>query len=175
MRVMLGRLAQAVAPTDEAGSRPDDDQGSPRTPGEARGPLFSQLVYFTVVGTVFTLAYVGLYAMLRTVCGPQLANGISLVMTTVADTAANRRFTFGVRGMRHALLHQAQGLVLFLLGLGATSGALEWLHARAPDATSLTEIAVLAVANLVVGLVRFTAFRVWVFAPPAARPRFLQG
>ena len=39
------------------------------------------------------------------------ANFIALLVTAVANTAANRRFTFGVRGPRDAVRHQVQGLV----------------------------------------------------------------
>ena len=38
-------------------------------------------------------------------------------VTAVANTAANRRLTFGVRGAAGRLRHQAQGLVVFAIGL----------------------------------------------------------
>ena len=47
---------------------------------------------------------------------------------------------------------------LVVAGLGLTSGALGVLGLVDPDASRTAELAVLAVANAVVGLVRFTAF-----------------
>ena len=69
------------------------------------------------------------------------------------------RLTFGVRGRRHALRHQAQGLLLFGVGLAMTSGAL-WVVGASPR---WVEVAVLTAANLAVTVMRFVALRAWVF------------
>ena len=58
---------------------------------------------------------------------------------------------------------QAQGLLVFLLGLGITSGSLAVLGATDPTAGHATELAVLVAANLAATLVRFVLFRAWVF------------
>ena len=42
--------------------------------------------------------------------GAQAANVVALLVTAVLNTAANRAFTFGVRGRGRAPRHQAQGL-----------------------------------------------------------------
>ena len=60
--------------------------------------LTGQLMRFAAVGVASTLAYLALYALLRTGVGPQTANLVALLVTAVANTAANRRLTFGVRG-----------------------------------------------------------------------------
>ena len=44
------------------------------------------------------LAYLLLFLLLRGLAGAQGANLVALLVTAVANTAANRRFTFGVRG-----------------------------------------------------------------------------
>jgi putative flippase GtrA len=44
-----------------------------------------------------------------------------------------------------------------------TSGALTVMHATAPRAPRLVEVAVLAAANLVATVVRFVLLRGWVF------------
>ena len=49
---------------------------------------------------------------------------MALLVTAVGNTAPNRRLTFGVRGAANAGRHQAQGLVVFALGLALTSGSL---------------------------------------------------
>jgi hypothetical protein len=86
-----------------------------------------------------------------------------LLVTAVANTAANRRLTFGVRGPGGAVRHQVRGLVVFGIGVGVTSGSLGLLHASGRDHHG-AEVVVLTVANLVVTLMRFAAMRVWVVA-----------
>src|SRR6201991_2682499 len=67
--------------------------------------LPGQLVRFAMVGAISTLAYVVLYALLRGAVGPFAANLVALVVTAVANTAANRRLTFGVRDGTRATAH----------------------------------------------------------------------
>ena len=126
------------------------------------GRLGMQLVVFALVGVASTIAYAVLYLLLRTTTSALLANLVALLLTTVANTAANRRFTFGVTGRAGALRHQAQGLLIFLVGLGVTSGAL-WLLDSAAGAHRGLEVAVLTAANLFVTVMRFVAMRTWVF------------
>ena len=135
-----------------------------RTSAEAgRGRLGMQIGVFLVIGGCSTLAYAVLYLALRTTMTLWWANFTALLLTAVANTAANRRFTFGVRGPRYVVRHQVQGLVVFAAGLGATSGALWLLHAVTP-AGPAAEVVVLTAANLAVTLLRFVSMRLWVFA-----------
>src|SRR6266536_6518489 len=76
-----------------------------------RAGLHRQLAGFAVVGTVSTVAYVALYLVLRNVLPAQLANALSLLVTAAGNTAANRRYTFGIRGRPGAGRHQARGLL----------------------------------------------------------------
>jgi putative flippase GtrA len=132
--------------------------------------LAGQLLRFAAVGVASTLAYLLLYAILRIGVGPQAANLVALLVTAVANTAANRRLTFGVRGTDRAWRHQAQGLVVFAVGLGLTSGSLALLDALSGHPATSVELAVLVVANLVATGVRFLMMRIWVFrAARAAR------
>jgi putative flippase GtrA len=125
--------------------------------------LTGQLMGFAAVGVASTLAYLALYAMLRTGLGPQWANLLALLITTVANTAANRRLTFGVRGTDRAWRHQAQGLVVFAIGLGLTSGSLATLGAVHTTPPKWIELAVLIIANLVATGIRFLLMPIWVF------------
>ena len=147
------------------------------------GRLASQLVRFVMVGVASTVAYVLLYLLLRGVLAAQAANALSLLITAVANTAANRRLTFGIRGRAHAARHQLRGLIAFGIGLAVTSGALVALHAVTARPSRAAEVAVLVAANLVATVVRFALYRSWVFrghggragpaaipAPRAARP-----
>jgi putative flippase GtrA len=139
-------------------------------PGVPRGML-GQLVRFGAIGVVSTLAYLLLYVLLRGALGAFGANLLALVVTAVANTAANRRLTFGVRGREGAAAHQFQGLVVFGLGLALTTGALAALSAWAPNASQLVELVVLVVANALATVLRFVAFRAWVFRRSTAPTR----
>ena len=115
------------------------------------------------MGVASTLAYALLYLALQHVVTAQVANFLALLITTIANTWANRRFTFGVRGPGRAVTHQAQGLVVFGVAWAITSGSLVVLHALKPNASSALELLVLTVANLVATALRFVLLRAWVF------------
>jgi putative flippase GtrA len=136
-----------------------------REPGTTA--LHRQLAGFVAVGAACTAGYVALYLLLRPVAPAQLANTVSLLVTAVASTAANRRFTFGLRGRAGAVRHQARGLAAFGAGLALTAAALAGLHAAVPRPGRVVEVAVLVAASLVATVVRFALYRGWVFRGPA--------
>ena len=111
------------------------------------------------MGIASTIAYVLLYLLLRGVMSAQAANVLSLLVTAVANTAVNRRLTFGISGRRHAARHQVKGLIAFGIGLALTSGALAALHTSSRG----LEVSVLVAANLVATVIRFVLYRTWVF------------
>ena len=129
----------------------------------ARLGLVAQLVRFAMVGVASTLAYALLYLLLAGPFGAQAANVVALLLTAIGNTAANRAYTFGVRGPAGAVRHQGQGLAVFALAWALTSGSLAALHALAPGASRLVELVVLCVANLVATALRFVLLRGWVF------------
>ena len=135
---------------------------NPSTPEVPPG-LFRQLVRFAAIGLLSTAAYLVLFLLAHPALGAQGANLLALLMTAVANTAANRRLTFGVSGRRHYGRHQLQGLVVFCLGLALTSGSLAALHAAEPTPHRLLELAVLIMANLLATALRFVLLRGWVF------------
>lgn len=134
-------------------------RGSSLAGGRPSGELALQVASFAVVGIASTIAYVLLYLMLRGVMSAQAANVLSLLVTAVANTAANRRLTFGISGRLHAARHQVKGLIAFGIGLALTSGALAVLH----TANRGLEVSVLIAANLVATVIRFVLYRTWVF------------
>jgi len=158
----IWRLTRALA----TGALPLDELRAAvgREPLVAGVPLgmIGQLVRFAIVGVTSTLAYIVLYLLLQPLLGGQGANLVSLLITAVGNTAANRAFTFGVRGRGDAMTHQFQGLAIFGFGLAITSGSLFALHRWAPDAPVVVELGVLVFANLVATLARFVGLR-WVF------------
>ncbi|WP_329400700.1 bifunctional glycosyltransferase family 2/GtrA family protein [Streptomyces melanogenes] len=159
----VGRaLAVGALPLDRL-ARPFGDDPRDRAISGVPGGLARQLVGFCVIGALSTLFYLGLYSLFRTGTGPQVANAAALLVSAVANTAANRRLTFGVRGRDRAMRHQAQGLVVFAIGLALTSGSLAALGAANRDPAHSTEVAVLVAANLAATVLRFLLFRAWVF------------
>ncbi|MBT2230515.1 bifunctional glycosyltransferase family 2/GtrA family protein [Nonomuraea sp. NEAU-A123] len=124
--------------------------------------MAAQLPKFAVVGVVSTLAYLLLFSGLRQVIPVLMANAIALLVTAVANTAANRRFTFGVTGSAGAMRQQFEGLIAFLVGLVLTTGSLALLPATVSHGVELVAV---VVANALATLVRFLLLRVWVFNP----------
>jgi len=160
LRGQFGRGAIDAPPTEVAG-----------VPHGMTG----QVARFAAIGVTSTLAYLLIYALLRDPLGAFGANLVGLVITAVANTAANRRLTFGVKGREGAAAHQVQGLVVFGLGLALTSGALLALHTWWPGAHQLAEMAVLVVANALSTVLRFVAFRAWIFRSHRSPDRRCRG
>ncbi|MGB3356464.1 MAG: bifunctional glycosyltransferase family 2/GtrA family protein [Mycobacterium sp.] len=131
----------------------------------APGSLLRQVVRFGAVGVASTAAYVLLFILMQGWAGAQLANLVALLLTAIANTAANRRFTFGVAGSPHLARHHMEGLIVFGIALSITSGALGLLHATTSAPHHMVELAVLVAANLLATAVRFVLLRGWVFHP----------
>src|SRR2546428_4834381 len=129
--------------------------------------LSNQLRSFAVIGVLSTLAYIACYAAFRLALPPTIANAVSQLLTTLGNTAANRRFTFDASGNGVAARDHLGSLSAFGIALGLTTSAIAALHLAAPRASRLTELAVLVVANLIATVVRFLLLRTWI-AP--ARP-----
>lgn len=125
--------------------------------------LTGQLIRFAGVGVVSTLAYLVIFGGLRVGLSAQSANLLALLITAVGNTAANRRFTFGISGRGRIGRHHLQGLAVFALGLALTSGSLAVLDGVAPAAGRAVELAVLLLANLIATVSRFLLLRSWVF------------
>ncbi|MFJ3135508.1 MULTISPECIES: glycosyltransferase [unclassified Streptomyces] len=168
----MARLGRALA----RGRLPLAALGRAGTSGGAAGPppgRVTQIVRFAAVGAVTTLLHLLLYVLLRPAAGAQAGNALALLLCAVVNTAANRRFTFGVRGREGLPAHHLGGLVAFLAGLALTGGALAVLHLTVPGAGPRTEVPVLVTANLAAALLRFHVLRAWVF--PGRRSRRTTG
>ncbi|MCW2670142.1 MAG: gtuS2-8 [Frankiales bacterium] len=130
--------------------------------GDGHTGMARQALRFGAVGVASTLAYLLLFLLLRPAVGAQAANFLALGSTAVANTAANRRWTFSVRGREGAGRHQAQGLLVFGAALALTAGSLALLHMLSAPSHAL-ELLVLVAANLAATVLRFVALRGWVF------------
>ncbi len=141
--------------------------------GVARLALASPVARFLGIGIASTLAYALLFLALAGLLGSGLASAVALGLTGVANTAANRRLTFGIRGREQLGRQHLAGFIVFLIALGLTSGALGVLHGLDPRAPRLLEAAVLVVASLAATVTRYVALASWVFRarPPVVRYR----
>lgn len=128
-----------------------------------RPSFFGQVVRFGLVGAVSTIAFALLYLLFQGPLGAQQANFFALFLTAIGNTAANRRFTFGINGPEKLFTQQFQGLVVFAMAWTITSSSLLALHAFTPDASSTMELVTLTGANILATLMRFALLRIWVF------------
>jgi glycosyltransferase involved in cell wall biosynthesis len=124
--------------------------------------LSSAVRSFAVVGLLCTIAYILTYGALRMVLPAVIANSVSLLLTAVGNTAANRHFTFAATGNGAAARDHLGGLTAFVIALTLTTGAIALLHAVAPGASPRTELGVLVIGNLVATVVRFLLLRTWI-------------
>ncbi|WP_284980945.1 glycosyltransferase [Arthrobacter sp. efr-133-TYG-118] len=160
-RIPIPELRAALA----RGPLPASSRTAEQSP---RSSLFGQLVRFAAIGAASTLAYVLIFLFCRGFMDPQLANFLALLVTAIANTGANRRFTFGIQG-GNPVRHHFEGLIVFGIGLALTSGALALVHSTTtPD--RWVELLTVVAANLAATAVRFLLFRLWVFRQPAAQP-----
>jgi putative flippase GtrA len=133
----------------------------PRLP-RVDGAVVRQLVRYGVVGVLGTTVSALLYLLFRVWWDAVPANLAALVLSTVASTEANRRFTFrGVPTDRVREYLQNAATVAFYAVY--SSAVLILLDALVDDPTALQESVTVAAASVLGGLARFAALRNWVF------------
>lgn len=132
--------------------------------GAAARPLTARttLARFAAVGVASTVVHLGLFwSLAHAGVEAQLANLVALILATVANTAANRSWTFGVTSRSSAVAHHVQGLAIFAVTAGLTSGALGLLQAAQPGSAASMKTVVVAVATAASTLARFAVMRRW--------------
>ena len=139
--------------------------------GTARLALAAPITRFLGIGIGSTLAYAILFLALASPTGSSPASAVALAITAVANTAANRRLTFGIRGRERLARQHVAGFVVFLIALAVTNGALNVLHRLDSHAPRPLEAAVLVVASLTATVTRYFALATWVFGRAPARRR----
>jgi glycosyltransferase involved in cell wall biosynthesis len=138
--------------------------------GVARLLATGPVARFMGIGVLSTLAYALLFLLLRSPLGADGANAVALALTAVGNTAANRRLTFGIRGRAGLIRQHLAGVLVFVLTLGLTSGALAVLHGLVARPPRALELAVLIVASTAATVTRYVALRSWVFARARRTP-----
>jgi putative flippase GtrA len=132
----------------------------PRAPLDPR--LASQLARFASIGVVSTAVFAVLFAVLAPEVGPVPADVIAVVVCAAANTAANRRLTFALRGRAGRARHHLGGLLIGVLPLVASLLAIAGLG-RAGVTSTGTLLLVLTVLSGACALARFVLLRRWVF------------
>jgi putative flippase GtrA len=140
----------------------------PRSAVEPTTPepdLASQLVRFSSIGVVSTVVFASLFVLLRPALGTIGADVAALLVCAIANTAANRRLTFALRGRSGRRRHYLAGTLVALAPLALNIASLLALQVLGVDdlwAVLLT----LVVVNGVASVGRFVALRRWVFRRP---------
>jgi putative flippase GtrA len=131
--------------------------------GVLRYPVVRQLLRFTGVGVFCTLTSLAVYAFLRPYLGAQPANASALVLTSLLNTALNRRLTFKITERDRRKRDHLNGLVVILVALLITGGSLGILHWINPGASVADELWTTTLSGFVATAVRFTLLRHWIF------------
>lgn len=124
-----------------------------------------QLLRFTVLGGSANLLYAVLFAALHRL-GPQPANLMGAIASTVAANELHRRVTFRAGDRVRWFTAQWQGSGLAIAGMLAASLALAQLDADSQPDSWTREAALIGIVTGLVGLARFAALR-WAFRPAA--------
>ncbi|HEY3673588.1 MAG TPA: glycosyltransferase [Acidimicrobiia bacterium] len=156
------RMLRRFAIGDGALTSPPDDLTRPTTPVDPR--LGPQVVRFASIGIVSTVVFAALFALLDGPFGPVGADVVALLVCGFANTAANRRLTFTLRGRAGRARHYVAGTLLGLLPLALTLAALAVLAVLGVSSLGVT-LVTLTAANLLATVARFLLLRHWVFRP----------
>lgn len=145
--------------------RPSPPQKPPRTRhrGVLRYPVVRQLARFSGVGVLCTASSLAIYALLRPWIDPQLANAVALIVTSLMNTALNRRLTFKITGKNKRTRDHLSGVIVIAIALVITGGSLGVLHLIRPEATVTEELWTTTLSGFVATAVRFTLLRHWIF------------
>ena len=130
---------------------------APRAP--APGSLPDQLARFASIGVVSTAVFGLLLAVLVGPLGWVAATVVALAACSLANTTANRRLTFALRGSDRRGRQLRDGLVLAGLPLVTTLAAVA-VTGRLSDAA---RVVVVTLAGGLSALIRFVLLRRWVF------------
>ena len=132
--------------------------------GIARLIRHTRLARFMAIGVASTSVYAVVFLALAGAVGSRGANLVALTLTAGANTAANRRFTFGVRGRRRIVRDHLGGLLVYLIALGLTDAALVLLDRLDPRPARVLEVSVLVLASLCATVARYVGMSTWLFA-----------
>ncbi|MEZ5085081.1 MAG: GtrA family protein [Tessaracoccus sp.] len=129
--------------------------------------LVRQATRFAAMGLASSILQAGIYLLVRVVASASVSSAVSLILSTMANTAMNRAVTFGETQSRGTLVTQLQGVLLLGITWGFQQAGLALIEPLALS-TNLEAVAVV-LCGMLGGILRFTLMRVWMFAPQRAR------
>jgi len=127
-------------------------------------------VRFASIGLMSTVVFALLFAFFVEPLGAFRADVVALGVCSVANTAANRRLRFALRGRTGRVRHLAAGAALATLPVGLTLTTLAVLAALGVSSLA-AQLAALTLANSGATCARFALLRGWVFRPAQAALR----
>ena len=129
----------------------------------------AQLVRFMIVGGSSTLLYALLFLTLHRF-GYLPAHVTATIASSVFANEAHRRLTFRADDRVSFLAAQWEAGGVSLIGLLATTAALDWLDSTTSNAPAALQIALVIAVTTAIGAMRFVALR-WIFRPEPAVAR----
>ena len=117
------------------------------------------LLVYATVGLASNLTYLALYRALEPVLAPLTANLLALLVTTAGNTAAHRRYTFGIRDRSRILISQLGGFAGMSISLAVSTVALAALDALDSQPSTLLALTTLWVATALAAWLRFGPLR----------------
>ncbi|MEV2266683.1 glycosyltransferase [Nonomuraea africana] len=128
-----------------------------------------KVTLFALVGLASTVVHMLLYLTARQMAGPGLANLVALALTSLANTEANRRWTFNRPGGHRVVMHLRAAL-LFFLTYAVTTGSVGLALHEWPELPRLAEGGILLAVSIAMAILRFTLLDRWVFRSSGGRP-----
>lgn len=117
------------------------------------------LLIYGLVGLASNIAYFALFHSLQFLLAPLAANFIALLVTTTGNTAAHRRYTFGMHDRCGLLVAHLGGLAGMVISLVVSTGALSALDALDHQPSALLATTTLWVATALAAWIRFGPLR----------------
>ncbi|SNT03530.1 Putative flippase GtrA (transmembrane translocase of bactoprenol-linked glucose) [Geodermatophilus pulveris] len=147
--------------------RPAAGETAGSVAGRLRGEdTLAQFTRFVLVGGSTTLVYAALFVALEGF-GYLPAHVVATATSTVLANEMHRRLTFHAGERVTWLTAQLEAGGVTVVGLLLSSTALGVLDSLAPDASVVTQVALVVTVTGLVGLMRFIALR-WLFRPRTA-------
>lgn len=127
--------------------------------------LFHKLFTFGIIGGLSTVGQLLLFLLLRIVLPSQVANTLSLIVLTILNTVANKRFSFRNKSTERYHHIFLVSLISFLVFWIPTTGALYILHETfGINDQPLTETIVILCASVVGTVLKFL-FLSYIYTP----------
>ena len=121
-----------------------------------------QLIRFASIGLVSTVAAAVLFVLMAPAIGMVAANAVAFAICAVANAAANRRFTFALRGRSGRSRHFLGSLVLGAVPLVVSTAALVALGLAGVTSLAVGLLAVLG-TDAAAAALKFVVLRRWIY------------